>query len=276
MGKFVDALPKGITKDSPIESYLGAYVASGYKMSIDWVVFKFWDSIDATSYYAGIHADFGEKTPIYKDEIDTVYKAVDSIKANEFTLKFFLNEEEEIELIHQIQIIFEYKGYDCKCMLDGVRIDHKSKTITPFDLKTSSVSVYDFPSRYLTFGYYLQAAFYEAALYSEASPFKQLLEDGYKIQDFLFIVTHTGKYAYDPAVIYVTSREERSYGITGGVINGKKYKGIDTLLAEYDFYLREDRWDLPLDLIESQGEIPLRAFTYAGELANSSMEALDV
>lgn len=51
MGTFVQHLPKNLTRISPKEEYLNAYEKSGYKMSVDWVIEKFWNTPDAVEYY---------------------------------------------------------------------------------------------------------------------------------------------------------------------------------------------------------------------------------
>lgn len=41
LGKFVDHLPDGLSKDDPEERYLEAYQKSGYRMKIQTVIDKF-------------------------------------------------------------------------------------------------------------------------------------------------------------------------------------------------------------------------------------------
>jgi hypothetical protein len=169
--------------------------------------------------------------------------------------------------LHQVPIYFRYRGEDCKALLDGILIDHKNRTIQPFDLKTTGKSVYDFPVSFLQFGYYRQCALYETALYSIGSPILSLLEQGYEMLDFIFIVVENKLSSSHPAIIYRTNAKDREYGRIGGYIGKRFYKGIDQLIDEYKFYRENDYWDLPVDLLRSNGEIQLNIFDHGNELS---------
>ena len=199
-------------------------------------------------------------TILSKDEYESVLKAQELILANEFLYKYFKKTSIELEIMQQIPIYFEYKGEKCKALLDGLLIDHKNKTIEPYDLKTTGKSVYDFPQSYLMYGYYRQCALYELALYSDASPVKEYLDAGYKMLDYLFIVVETKKSSSHPAIIYVTDERDREVGLDGGYIGKKYYKGINQLIDEYKFHRDNNYWDLPMDLLENQGRIQLNIF----------------
>lgn len=215
MGKFIDNLPPGLSIISPNHLYQEAYDKSGYKMALDKVVAKFWENIDAVGYYAAI-SNIDDKIIISKDEYEIVLKAKELITANEFLKCFFERCDENIEILHQLPIYFEYREEKCKALLDGVVIDHKHKTIQPFDLKTTGKSVYDFPLSYLQFGYYRQCAFYETALYSKESPVRSLLDEGYEMLDFVFIVVENKLSSSHPAIKFKTNAHDRKVGLEGG------------------------------------------------------------
>lgn len=143
-------------------------------------------------------------------------KAKELITANEFLKCFFERCDENVEILHQLPIYFEYREEKCKGLLDGVVIDHKHKTIQPFDLKTTGKSVYDFPLSYLQFGYYRQCAFYEIALQSKESPVRSLLDQGYEMLDFVFIVVENKLSSSHPAIKFKTNAYDRKVGLEGG------------------------------------------------------------
>lgn len=120
-----------------------------------------------------------------------------------------------------------------KALLDGIKIDHKEKTIEPFDLKTTGKSVYEFKDSFLKYGYYTQAALYDEGIQHPESPVFEYLEGGYFVKDFKFIVTETKVSSYNPALIFKTSKKDREVGMNGGYIQGKYYKGINQLLEDY-------------------------------------------
>lgn len=274
MGKFVDNLPANLTPESPVEMYQEAYDEAGYKMSISKVIEKFWSTQDIQDYYIATrqNSDTIGRTIISKDEYDSVIKARELIFANEFIYKYFKKTSDWHEIMKQVPIYFKYRKQKCKALLDGILIDHKDRTIQPYDLKTTGKSVYDFPLSYLQFGYYRQCAFYELALCSEDSPIKNLLDEGYTLLDFIFIVVESKVSSSHPAVIYRTSLKDRLCGIYGGSTGRKKYKGINELIDDYIYHRDNDYWDLPRELHESSGEIKLDIFNYAEESITSTSE----
>lgn len=142
-------------------------------------------------------------------------------------------------------------------------------------MKTIGKSVYDFPISYLQFGYYRQCAFYEIALQSIGSPIFHLLEEGYQLLDFIFIVVESKVSSSHPAVIYRTNKYDRECGRTGGNRGQKYYKGVDQLIDDYAFHVKHNYWDLPMDLLKNRGEIGLQIFDYAEEpLVHSSDDEL--
>jgi hypothetical protein len=174
---------------------------------------------------------------------------------------YFVRQKIHEELLLQVPIYFTLDSVECKGLLDGIKIDHQEKTIEPFDLKTIGKSVYEFPANYLTFGYYTQAAFYTYAIQTEQSPVYNLLQEGYTLKDFIFIVTETKTSSFNPALIYTTTSEERHAGMHGGYYNGKKYKGIYELMDDYLWHVETDQWTYPREIYQNEGRIPLKVFS---------------
>jgi hypothetical protein len=190
----------------------------------------------------------------------SVSKAKELLLSNPPTIGYFQLSEYGDELMHQVDIYFDFKGVECKALLDGIRINHIDKTIQPFDLKTTGKSVLDFPDSFLSFGYYRQCAFYEQALLSGQSPIKHLLEEGYKLLDFVFIVAETNVKSTRSAIIFVTSPNDRLAGLKGGKIGTRTYPGIEGLLDDYLWHSSNDYWDMPKYLFDSGGVIKLDVF----------------
>lgn len=259
MGKFVDELPANLTELSAWEDYQNAYWKSGYKMPVKWVINRFWTTPDAVEYYQAINTSRG-KIVLSKDEYESVEKAKELILASPFAYDYFIKSKTWVELLHQVPIYFTYRGFECKALLDGIKLDHKNKIIYPFDLKTTGKSVLDFTDSFLHYGYYRQCALYTEALYSDSSPVKDLLDDGYKMEDFVFIVVETKLSSTNPALIYRTTPNTRKAGIHGGYYEGKYYKGVDQLLDELDWHMKTNNWTYPKAVFENKGVIELDIF----------------
>ena len=260
MAKFIDLLPPGLTPMSLDSYYKIAYDQSGYKMRLEKVIEKFWASPELVDYYTLTRNLPSSVTVLSVDEYDIVQKAVETIMSNEFVRKYFTKEEEK-ELLHQVPIYFELLGMECKALLDGILIDHKNKTIQPFDLK-SSRSASDFASSFLQFGYYRQAAFYNRALTLGNSPVKLLiLEEDYKVLPFRFIVVDNKKSGSFPAIIYEVAPNDLVCGLYGGYTEkGRYYKGIIQLIEDYKWHLEKDYWEMPRELYENEGVKVLEVF----------------
>lgn len=259
LGKFIDKLPTGLTPESDIALFRDAYMDSGYKMWIDKVVEKFWQNEEAVKYYR-LTKDIGDGiTVISSDEYESVMKAHELIMANEYVKGYFINEDPNIELMHQVPIYFRLQDEDCKALMDGIYIDHSAKTIEPFDLKTSR-NVHDFVEHFIQYQYFIQAAFYEIALQSENSPVKQYLDAGYTLKDFIFIAVENKASSSHPAIIYTSTEHDRLCGRNGGYIGTRYYKGIFELIEDYKYHKETDYWDLPVELIKSKGRRVLDVF----------------
>lgn len=261
LGTFVDNLPGGLDEFSTEDLYEAAWEKAGYRMALNKIIGFFWENENAVQYYHETNGLSDGKIILPGNEYEEVMNSLSLIQANPYLNKYFFPVEEHIEILKQVPIYFKYKGEECKALLDGIYIDHLNKIIRPYDLKTTAFPVRSFlDGSYLTFGYYRQAAFYSTALGLEGSPVKKLIEEGYTVDRFRFIVAESKLKSTHPAICYVIDEKDIESGLKGGTINGKYYKGIDELLAEYVYYRDTDSWTLPLDLITNQGEIYKKVF----------------
>jgi hypothetical protein len=256
MSKFVDELPCELTSN---KDYQVAYEKSGYKIKIEKVIDKFNEDETAKSYHQSICNMDKTKYVLSKDEYELVMKAKDLVLANPFTQKYFINLSNTIELLHQYAVYFEYKGFQCKALLDGIRIDHNSKTIEPFDLKTTSSGVYNFENSFREYGYYRQAAMYLEAIKKDEY-IKSLIDKDYKILDFKFIVVDSKLSSNMASIIYQVSSNDMKVGLDGGYYSGKHYPGINNLIEDLRFHLETEYWDLPRSVYINNGIINLDAF----------------
>jgi hypothetical protein len=261
MGTFVQNLPPNLTRESDTFAYEKAYWRSGYKMSLGWVVERFWNTKDAVDYYLAVNNCPDGVTLLSKDEYESATKAVELIVASPYAYSYFFKNKTHQELLHQVPIYFTYKDQEFKALLDGIRIDHKLGLIEPFDLKTTGKSVYQFKDSFLQYGYYTQAALYEYAIQQPESPVYELLNEfNYKIADFKFIVSETKVSSYNPALIFTTSEKDRYAGLHGGYVGSTYYKGIDQLLEDYLWHVSTDEWTYPREIYQNEGQVPLNLF----------------
>lgn len=259
LGKFVDELPPGLDAYSDPSLYESAYWKSGYKMPLKWVINRFLTTQEAVDYYKAMEDTKG-KTVLSRDEYESVEKAKELVIASPFAYDYFIPSKTWIELRHQVAIYFIYRGFECKALLDGIKIDHQNKTIQPFDLKTTGKSVLNFEESFLQYGYFRQGALYEQALLSEDSPVKDLLAEGYTLEDFVFIVVETKLSSSAPALIYTTTPNTRLAGLEGGWYQHKYYRGVHELLDELAWHQQTNNWIYPKRIYENKGRVELDIF----------------
>lgn len=264
LGKFIDYLPENITQDAEEASFQEAYEKSGYKAKLSTVLKWFFEREGAWEYYTAIKFLGGEKSVLSKDEVELVENMKYLVLCNPFVYDYFMviNRDSPIELIHQLPIYFECQGVECKGLLDGVKVDHKAKTIQPFDLKTIGKGVWNFSSSFYQYGYYRQAAFYTYALHAWVLEVYPEIKD-YTFLPFQFIVVESKKSSRQPAIIYQCSENDLRVGREGGCLkqwNDKCLKGYEELLEDWKWHMAKDYWLMPRDLYEQEGRLNLDIF----------------
>lgn len=125
----------------------------------------------------------------YKQFLDKLKKELETNeKAKEL---LFLKESPlvNIEIYNEFPIIWSYKSYKLKALLDRIIIDHDNKCINLIDLKTTA-SISKFKESFFKYNYDRQLAFYTfglIALFEQKYPSKNIEE--YSINHFIVAVS---------------------------------------------------------------------------------------
>ena len=187
-------------------------------------------------------------------------KARNSVKTlyeHEFT-RSYMNPEDGVEIFFQFPIIWSYKGFDCKSLLDIFIIDHNKQMIKPVDLKTSFDDVMYFPVNYIKWKYYIQAAFYSRAVSYLKLKHPQLLN--YAVDYFKFIVISSNN-PIKP-LVYTTTDQDLEYGEYGGTLrNGQEVKGFDQLIDDYRWHIENGKYQYPREVYEKNGELEFKVWS---------------
>lgn len=250
-----------------------AYVASGFKISLNAVLSKF--QTEGKSYYDSLVLGKGKKM-IDAETLFAGNQAVNALKTNPFTRKYF-SPEEGIEILYQVPIIWKsnigklpYDIYNAesievtfKGIIDIVRIDHNKKTIEIVDIKTGSEG---FRKAFWKYKLYLQGSMYYYGMIEFVRK-NDFIKD-YLIDETKFLYVDSN--LYYPPVIYKMNRSDifhgkdgyypKVYGPGDDKIYKLKIKGYERLAAELDWHIRNDKWDYSYDVYNSNGEIEIDAF----------------
>jgi hypothetical protein len=263
---FVEALYKH-TKEATDENGLvgrpmnelleDAYKDSGFKIKYEAVINKFIGS-DAEIYYNEIRTVRTKGlTVVNTTEISIAEKIVEQLRINTTTAPIVnLTNSSRYEVIDQMQVEgYTVDGHKFKSMLDKVVIDHKEKTIQPYDLKcTWSVENF-YEEYYLYRRAYIQAfLYYNAMKYlaaDEASPYY-----GYKVEYLKFIVCDSTNY-YQP-LIYTLDDYDMINAYKGFILKGRTYPGVEDLIAALSWCVTSGTWTISHKNYLSNGVVNIK------------------
>jgi hypothetical protein len=152
--------------------------------------------------------------------------------------------DNKTEVLNQKILLGKTGDTERKGLLDKGFINHESKTIWPYDIK-STHSMGQFLINYYKFGYGYQGSWYHDLL--------QQMYPGYRVNPFRFIVV-----SYDteeaPLIYKMTPEELTLYADGGRTAAGKRVIGWRETISEIEWHRKEKRWDYPKEYYE-KGEL---------------------
>jgi hypothetical protein len=194
--------------------------------------------------YLSAKQDSHGKTVFTPDIEEECAKAEQIIRTHTKT-SFLFEDAEEVETINQMMIVATIHGVDVKGMLDMVRINHKDKTITPYDLKATEYRQVNFPIQFKRMKYYLQGALYSLLL---RAFYADLIISGYVVKNFCFLVySRSDRYPF----IWEMSDTWMDKAIYGYVDNDGDHDGIIDLLHDYKFYVENNFFEVDRIIAEN-------------------------
>lgn len=126
---------------------------------------------------------------------------------------------------------FIYKGFKIRFMADLVKVDHINKIVWLYDIKTGEKKTEAFQHNYHFFRYDIQDYLYTLGI-------KSVLEEyypGYRFMDMRFIYISTKA---TPKPLIFRGLGASNLIARGYYRNNKFYKGVDELLKDYEWYLK--------------------------------------
>lgn len=247
-------------KVDPDTSFLLAHSNSGYAASGESSVRKKFETADVQNYINFLIQSEG-KTVLKKEEANTVKSMYHLLTTSDHCKWLFEKPKKGMEILFQVPIFFKYNEVACKGLLDILVIDHKNKTLQIIDLKTTGKSVFAFRQAFVSFNYYIQAAFYNKGLETFKKEFKDLGDiSEYKILNFRFLVQERA--CYNKPIFYITSDLDLHVGQHGGILRNMDtpIKGFSTLLEELKWHRQTGYWDMSKDIYDSNFQLELNVF----------------
>jgi hypothetical protein len=204
------------------------------------------------SEYFDLLKSIAGKTPITESEYAKAVNAVMALKADKYT-QMYTRKQKDVEYLDKFIVCFGYEGEEIKGELDRVVINHKTKTITPIDFKTTGKSMLGFNYDFWQFRYDFQAAVYTYGL-QRHSDIINLLGQGYTLNNFLYIVVEKSL-IYNPQIFEV-HKAITKIGWEGGTLsNGRRLEGFVQAVQRYQFATKNDAWDYSQEYYENEGKL---------------------
>lgn len=232
-----------------------AYKDSGYKLSFEKILERFIDTYNEVYFKEISEVRSKGLTVVTIEDVTNAEKTVQELKNNEFTgkiLNLVPSDRYEILIQHKMDD-FQIDGLQLKSMLDLIVIDHKEKSITPYDLKCVW-SVEGFYKEY----YLYRRAYIQAYLYKEAClELKRERElEGYRVDNLKFIVCDSINY-YNP-LIYTLNTDDMQDAYNGFINAGTKYPGVKTIIADLKWAKEENRWNISKNNYLNEGIVNIK------------------
>jgi len=208
--------------------------------------------IEQGAKYFDILKESGTRSIITETEYAKAINCVMALRTDKYTSKYCQKKSNnpDIEIIDKHVIVFDYQGLEFKGELDRVIVNHKDKTITPIDFKTTSKSVLNFEKSFWHFRYDFQAAVYTLGLSLDKSEkFEKYYKDGYSFKPMLYIVVET--FLNNPPMVFEISKTAINTGLYGNVDKVPKInenlEGFQKAIKRFKYATENDAWDYPME-----------------------------
>lgn len=219
--------------------------------NFEWLVGK-WEEEDASKYYDALINNIG-KTVIDEWMLEKGKKVVENVIYDEFIQPLFL-ERNDIENLGKFVIVTEYNGFTCKCEIDKLQIDHKTKKVIITEIKTNWDIEEGFEYTILKLRYDIAAIFYKNCVMQWiGTERKDLLT---YIIDFQFLTVDTSNKNLRP-LIRPFGGIDMQNAYYGFKVRGYRYKGLFELMEEIKWCNKNQIWNISKEAYESKGVVPL-------------------
>jgi hypothetical protein len=247
----------GVVKTPMNELLEAAYKDSGFKIKYEAVVTKFIGS-DAEIYYNEIRTVRSKNlTVVNTMEISIAEKIVEQLRINSTTAPIVnLINSSRYQVVNQMPVEgYTLDDHEFKSLLDKVVIDHKEKTIQPYDLKCTWNVENFYEEYYLYRRAYIQAYLYYHAMLHITND-KKSEYYGYTVEYIKFIVCDSTNY-YQP-LIYTLDDDDMKNAYEGFIHKGRTYPGVKELIAALKWHYKANTWNISHKNYLSNGIINIK------------------
>ena len=178
------------------------------------------------------------KKVLSNEEQNSIEKGVEILRNSLFTKDIFKNGQTQVPFCEELL------GFKYKALLDWLQID--GDTVRPFDLKSTSKSVYSFPESVRLYRYDIQSSLYWYVI--------QKAFENKKIADFIMVV-----YSFKDEKVIKYNMSKYLEPAKSGYLNvfNNKIKGWYELTLDLEWHMENKLFDYKKEVYQSNGEIKL-------------------
>lgn len=193
------------------------------------------------------------KIIISQETLEAAEHCAKVLLTHEFTRGYF-EERDGVEILKQASIVYKFKNTVGKARIDLLIIDHNTKTIHVFDIKTGASLPSKFEQSFYHFKYYLQVVSYMLAVQSIVVANPEFAD--YKIDTFKFL--YISKRLPDVPVVWEVPEDmlnDFSFGWRAST--GDKITGFMDLVEDYKYYTENQSFNTERKIMEKQGKLKI-------------------
>jgi hypothetical protein len=218
---------------------------------------------DLETYYRQLREAYGKQV-IEMSTLENAQAILTEINSN-FVTRDVLSQrtDSNTEVYDQFPIVGEIDGniiktvgYQLKCLVDRLIIDHANRAIYIYDLKTCWDNEGEFMVNYFKFKYYIQLALYFYLVVEWKKKQKKL--EGYAVHYPKFIAVDSKN--YKNPLIYEGSAENFQQGMKGFIRYGKYYPGVIKAVHDLSWHKEMGIWNISKDNYINKGKVKIRPF----------------
>lgn len=216
---------------------------------------------DLEIYYRQLREDFG-KHVVEIGDLEKAQAIVMELDSNPVTREIMTcKSDERYTVLDQFPIIGRFhipdgEPYPIKCLVDRIIVDHQTKRIRIYDLKTVWDNENEFSGNYFKYRYYIQMALYTYLVVQWKNGIEDLCR--YRVVCPEFIAADSSN--YKSPLIYRTNVRNYLQGMNGFKIRGRYYPGVRKAIEDLIWHKQTGIWTMSREAYENNGIVKVKPF----------------
>lgn len=193
------------------------------------------------------------KQIVTQGDCERAEKVVQQLKTHPYTADIVnAVSHDHIEIWNEMIILYMIDNIQYRSMVDKNWVDHKAKTIQPWDYKCTYDVENGWEYSYLKFMYHLQVGLYDIGLIEWTREHKL---EGYTVLPMKYIACDTTGNA--APVIYTMTEKDVLLAKRGFSVRGKRYPGVIDIHEDIQWNVATGIWNTTKAIHEANGQVQM-------------------